>query len=324
MSKRPGRPRTLDRKKKSQICDLVAGGAKLAEAAVASGVSVRTIQRQVLRDPEFDHALRSAQAAPAEPLKLMQSAARTHWRAAAWLLEREDPERYGRRPASSCSPRQFNEALRTVLEAALMYAPPAVRSELFDHLERACEAAFQTVFPQIDRWGGRRQPQLPPTPLADQEKQQQICQSRRRPAIQDYDDAPPNARADELLRNSRPILQKSNPDDPPAANGDANAARACRIERRDPGARESFLSPKTRFTTKSSRLAPRADLSRSERPTIGEGGGQAPLAPQAAPIEPDPGDTKYLLAPRADLSRSERPTELEPRGANNGDAHYQR
>lgn len=166
-AQRPGRPCTLDRQKKTQICDLVSAGAKLADAALAVGVSVRTIQRQILRDPEFDQELRLCQATPADPLRLMQSAARTHWRAAAWLLERENPELYGRRAASACSPAKFQAALNTVLEAALEATPPELQAELYDHVRAACEAAFAKVFPTYGPCGRFTQPKLPPTPLVD-------------------------------------------------------------------------------------------------------------------------------------------------------------
>jgi hypothetical protein len=46
-----GRRRALDRKKKQLFCDAVARDATMTEAAVALGVSLRTVQREARRDP---------------------------------------------------------------------------------------------------------------------------------------------------------------------------------------------------------------------------------------------------------------------------------
>jgi hypothetical protein len=220
-AKRPGRPRTLDRRKKSQICDLVSGGAKLGEAAVAVGVSTRTIQRQILRDPEFDQELRRCQATPADPLRLMQSAARTHWRAAAWLLEREDPERYGRRSASSCSPLKFEAALNTVLEAALEATPPQRQAEVYDHVRAACETAFARVFPAYGPCGRLIEPKLPATPLADAAGRRRLGDPRR--AIRDYDDEPPQ------INIPGPSAQRPSPRSVGASAPTLNRSRAIEV-----------------------------------------------------------------------------------------------
>jgi hypothetical protein len=165
------RRRALDRQKKQLFCDTVARGATMTEAAVALGVSLRTVQREARRDQQFDQALRDAHHAPsADPLTLMKSHARRHWRATAWLLERERPEQYGRRPASSCSPFRFDQALRTVLEAALEATPAALRDEVYQHVQQACEAAFKNVFPAYGPCGRPLQPAPAQTPLADAQR----------------------------------------------------------------------------------------------------------------------------------------------------------
>ncbi len=164
-----GRRRTLDRNKKTLLCDAVSRGATMTEAAFTVGVSLRTVQREARIDPDFDQKLRSAHTDKPDPLAMMQSAARTHWRAAAWLLERSNPENYGRRSASSCTPFQFDEAMKVVVEAALRLAPPENRAKVYAHLSAAAETAFKAVFPNYGPFGGRLVERLPDTPLTDAE-----------------------------------------------------------------------------------------------------------------------------------------------------------
>jgi hypothetical protein len=103
-------------------------------------------------------------------------------------LERSDPERYGRRPASSCSPFLFDEGLRTVLEAALEVVEPQQRSRVYQRLQAACERAFKCVFPDYGLYGQRRVPELPPTPLADAEHLKQLRDPSSKFHVADCDD----------------------------------------------------------------------------------------------------------------------------------------
>jgi hypothetical protein len=165
-----GRRRSLDRNKKRLVCDAVSRGATMGEAAQLVGVSLRTVQREARLDAVFDHQLRVAHTDTPDPLAIMQSAARTHWRAAAWLLERENPDDYGRRPAASCSPYQFERAMTALLERALELAPPEVRSEIYAALHAQYESIFSAVFPTFAPRARRAIVALHHTPLADAEQ----------------------------------------------------------------------------------------------------------------------------------------------------------
>ena len=165
-----GRRRTLDRQKKQLVVNAVSRGATMTEAAIAVGVSLRTVQREAREDSHFDQALCIAHTDKAHPLDLMESAARTHWRAAAWLLERTNPEQYGRRSALSCSPFQFEEALKVVVEAALRLAPPENRSKVYACLTETSETVFKAVFPTCGPGSRRLVERLPDTPLGDHER----------------------------------------------------------------------------------------------------------------------------------------------------------
>jgi hypothetical protein len=195
-TRKPGRPRSLDHRKKTLLCDIVARGATTTEAAFTLGVSLRTVQREARLDPDFDEKLRIAHADKPDPLAIMQSAARTHWRAAAWLLERTDPDNYGRRPASSASPAQFNAAVGQVMEAALAAVPPELRAEVYAQMQAAAEASFEAIFPGHGQWGRRHAPQAPPTPLVDQACTEQFKNPPLQRRIFDIDEsrlAPPPA-----------------------------------------------------------------------------------------------------------------------------------
>jgi len=103
-----------------------------------------------------------------DPLKLMEQAARTHWRAAAWLLERQNPEEYARKPVNTTSPKKVATALRFVQEAALEAVPAEFHGALYRHVQAALEEAFKTCFPTMGKWGTPKSPKLPvDTPLAD-------------------------------------------------------------------------------------------------------------------------------------------------------------
>jgi hypothetical protein len=161
------RRRIMDTAKKVKFAQLVRESHSLEEAAEWVDVSIRTIQRERKRDEDFDHEVRLALQASPDPLRLMENAARVHWRAAAWLLERSRPEQYGRQPVNAARDHQVQAALRMLLEAALAATAPAERAAFYQQVEPVCEQALQCCFPQLGPLGGlKRSPRLA-TPLAD-------------------------------------------------------------------------------------------------------------------------------------------------------------
>ena len=141
------RSRLLTAGLKAQLCSLVAQSYTLESSADAIGVSLRTVQRERKLDDQFDRDVRRALGASPDPLKLMETAARTHWRAAAWLLERTRPEQYGRRPSNSASHARVSRALSSVLSAVLEKLPPEQRAEMLTHTAPAVEQALDDCFP---------------------------------------------------------------------------------------------------------------------------------------------------------------------------------
>ena len=113
----PGRHRVLDDLKRREICALVTAGCSISSAANYVGCNRATIRREELRDPEFAHQLRRSELeAELNPLRTMQMAASTHWRAAAWLLERTKPELYARAAANLIRMETVHDLVNRLLE----------------------------------------------------------------------------------------------------------------------------------------------------------------------------------------------------------------
>ena len=163
-----GSSRIMTPARRTKLCELIAESHTIEEASEAVGVSIRTVQRERKRDEDFDHEVLLALQKTPDPLKLMEQAARTHWRAAAWLLERQNPEEYARKPVNTTSSKKVATALRFVQEAALEAVPAEYHEALYKHVQAAMEEAFKTCFPTMGKWGAPKFPKLPvETPLAD-------------------------------------------------------------------------------------------------------------------------------------------------------------
>jgi hypothetical protein len=113
---RTGRPRVLDDAKRREVCAFIAGGCDLRDAARYVNCSVNTIRREADRNPEFAEQLRDSEAhVRLSPLRAMQRAMATHWRAAAWFLERTYPERFAKRTPGVFGAREARELMKEVL-----------------------------------------------------------------------------------------------------------------------------------------------------------------------------------------------------------------
>jgi hypothetical protein len=116
--KSPGRPTKLTKDVEDKIVEILKLGGYAETAAQAAGISVRTFRLWIQRgDPEgtkkVDAPYRRFRAhvdqvvaeALANNIALIRRAAQTDWKAAAWLAEREHPDKYagprGRRLDSS-------------------------------------------------------------------------------------------------------------------------------------------------------------------------------------------------------------------------------
>jgi hypothetical protein len=136
-----GRPRVLDDGKRREICAIVARGGGIEGAAKYVGCAPSTIRREALRNVDFHEELRKAEvAAELEPLNAIRQSAGTQWRAAAWLLERLDPQRFGRRNPRLLSPEQLASAFDCFFEAiSEEISDPALCRQVFNRLTAEIE-----------------------------------------------------------------------------------------------------------------------------------------------------------------------------------------
>jgi hypothetical protein len=143
-----GRPREFKFEMRKELVDYVASGESVEKAAKIVGVSLRTVQREAKNNEHFHHDLELAkQSAPSDLKHQMREAARTHWRAAAWLLEREDPERFGKRPANSCSPAMLRDACDFLIEKALEARPPELHEAVYRRMCTAADQMYEVIMP---------------------------------------------------------------------------------------------------------------------------------------------------------------------------------
>jgi hypothetical protein len=109
----------LDENKRRTIVSLVTNGSSRRVAARFVGCAPSTITRTVARFPEFaERLIRAEQAAEVTLLKRVQTAAEQdkYWRAAAWLLERRNPEDFAARPPRSFTTDQVAQILGQLVE----------------------------------------------------------------------------------------------------------------------------------------------------------------------------------------------------------------
>jgi Helix-turn-helix domain len=139
-----GRPRSLDDDKRRDICTLIAAGCGIQDAARYVGCSVSTIRRELARNREFRKRLRTSELnAQLEPLRAMRKAVGTHWRAAAWMLERTNPQRFARPNVKSYRADEVAVAISDLIDAATdQIQDPGVRLQVCCRLHiAACDTA---------------------------------------------------------------------------------------------------------------------------------------------------------------------------------------
>jgi hypothetical protein len=82
-----GRPRKLDEVSKSILTRMLSRGFTVTEAAAFVGCNRTTVVREAKRDPVFGAEVKRAKdRAACEPKDVVVGAAKTNWRAAAWLI----------------------------------------------------------------------------------------------------------------------------------------------------------------------------------------------------------------------------------------------
>ncbi|HEY2838461.1 MAG TPA: hypothetical protein VGJ26_04905 [Pirellulales bacterium] len=107
----------LDETKQREICAILAIGGTRRVAAMYVGCSVSTIARTALRDAEFALRLQRAEAdMEVFQLQNIRQASKSSWNAAAWILERRLPERYGKRSPQTIPSADLQDAFVGAME----------------------------------------------------------------------------------------------------------------------------------------------------------------------------------------------------------------
>jgi hypothetical protein len=110
-----------------------------------------TIRREAIRNTEFHEQLRRAElTAQLTPLRAMQQAAATHWCAAAWLLERTDPQQFGRRNPHQPSIEDLEALFEEIFE---VINNEITDPELSRHVYNRLIAKFNSD--RTERWSAR-------------------------------------------------------------------------------------------------------------------------------------------------------------------------
>lgn len=295
-----GRRRVLDDAKKARLCELIDQESYSVEQAAESlDVSLRTVQRERRHDQDFDHEVRLALQQSPDPLKLMEQAARTHWRAAAWLLERTKPEEFARKPVNMTSLKLVATAFRYIQEAALETVPAEHREALYRGTQAAIEQSFDCCFPMRGKWGEPKVKQLPfATPLADVQSSKFWGQPVG--VLHDYDEQgnvvfpPPADPAEVAARQARVAELKQ------------RLAARRRQEALGPRPAAGILSPKTPETTEfnaTTSAATEIDATKSPSPTDE----LAATRRGALPAEPIADD---ILSPKPPATTTSAATEI--------------
>lgn len=162
---RTGRPRVLDETKRREICALMTAGYDLSGAAQYVGCSSWTIRREIERNEDFAESLRRASlAAELEPLKFIRHSARSNWRAAAWYLERYNPQRYAKRNPVLVDPHDIAELMEVIRQVVFnQVRSKATRNRILRRLMAISGEFDKEMSDHIQNRGGSKTVHFKPT-----------------------------------------------------------------------------------------------------------------------------------------------------------------
>jgi hypothetical protein len=144
----PGPREVLDASKRAKIIGMLSMGCSRRMAARQVGCAPSTITRTADRDEEFREEVAEAESqSDIRALRLIRNTAQQerYWRVAAWILERRNPEEYGRRAPHTFTGTQVTElllrGLREVVTAVPEEVLPDVLTSYYDLLSNVAETA---------------------------------------------------------------------------------------------------------------------------------------------------------------------------------------
>jgi hypothetical protein len=150
--KKTGRPPVLNADKKREILAILSVGCRRRVAAAYVGCTVATIRNTARRDPDFARQLSHAEnKAEVVYLTNIRKAAEKeqYWRAAAWALERINPEDYVLRRPGTVTVDQLENLLAQVAKTILApIADVQVREQILSRLEALIASLAQPALPE--------------------------------------------------------------------------------------------------------------------------------------------------------------------------------
>lgn len=145
----------LNETNKAAVLGMIAVGCSRRVTAAFVGCSPATVRRAAQRDPEFGERLRNVSCmAEIGYLKNIKTAAEKpqYWRAAAWALERLNPEDFGRRIPDMATVEEIREFITRLAEILVEETlEPVRRKRVLKRIARLrTEVRAHAVPPHID------------------------------------------------------------------------------------------------------------------------------------------------------------------------------
>lgn len=112
-----GRPRLLTEVKKAEIAAMISVGCSRSTACRYVGCVPETLRNELRRDGKFrEKIVQAERRRQLVPLQQIQQAGTRSWRAAAWLLERINPDEFSRRDPEVVTREDMETYLKGVLD----------------------------------------------------------------------------------------------------------------------------------------------------------------------------------------------------------------
>ncbi len=132
----------LDDNKRKKIIALLANGSSRRVAAKYVGCSPSTITRTAAADPDFSEQLAAAeQTAEIDALRAIRNTSRKdrYWRAAAWILERKNPEDFALHPPTVFTGEEVFQMMSLVVDILHQDIPEENCQRAMEKIEQIIE-----------------------------------------------------------------------------------------------------------------------------------------------------------------------------------------
>ncbi len=130
-----GRPRLLNDTKKAEIAAMISVGCSQATACRYVGCVPQTLRNELRRDPSFrEQVVKAERRKELVLLQQIQEAGKKSWRAAAWLLERVNPQEFKLRDPDVVTRAEMQAYIQGVVDEICEELPPDRRERLLGRL----------------------------------------------------------------------------------------------------------------------------------------------------------------------------------------------